>query len=163
MAADPRARMILIVVGSSLRAEEADRPLAYYLKQQIEQALAALGPPGEAPGVAVVADLRWLHDEFLQPLPTISLGGPGVNFLGQRWVEELPLSLAVDNQYYVQMDPDLEEPRVSLWGMDNAATQVAVSAFLQRFLPRFLERCLTMEDDPPDLEDEEDDEDEEEG
>jgi hypothetical protein len=161
MAADSRARMILIVVGSSLRAEEADRPLAYYLKQQIELALAALDSPAEdeRPGVAVVADLRWLHDEVLQPLPTISLGGPGVNFLSQRWVEELPLSLAVDNQYYVQMDPDLEEPRVSLWGMDNATTQVAVSAFLQRFLPRFLERCLSIEvdDETTELEEDEDD------
>ena len=160
MAADSRARTILIVVGSSLRAEEADRPLAYYLKQQIEQAIEALDPPAEdkRPGVAVVADLRWLHDEVLQPLPTISLGGPGVNFLSQRWVEELPLSLAVDNQYYVQMDPDLEEPRVSLWGMDNSTTQVAESAFLQRFLPRFLERCLSIEVDDETTELEEDEE-----
>jgi hypothetical protein len=162
MAADPRARIILIVVGSSLRAEEVDRPLAYYLKQQIEQALGTLAAADaeSRPAVTVVADLRWLHDEVLQPLPTISLGGPGVNFLSQRWVEELPLSLAVDNQYYVQMDPDLEEPRVSLWGMDNSTTQIAVSAFLQRFLPRFLERCLSMELEPPDRDDEDEDDEE---
>jgi hypothetical protein len=28
--------------------------------------------------------------------------------------------------------------------MDNATTQIAVSVFLDRFLPRFLERCATV-------------------
>ena len=32
------------------------------------------------------------------------------------------------------MDPDLSEPRVSIWGMDNPTTQIAVSVFLDRFL-----------------------------
>jgi hypothetical protein len=41
------------------------------------------------------------------------------------------------------MDPDLTEIRASIWGMDNATTQIAVSVFLDRFLPRFLERCAT--------------------
>ena len=36
MAAPTPARLVLIVTGSTLRAEEVDRPLAYYLKQQIE-------------------------------------------------------------------------------------------------------------------------------
>ena len=153
------ARPILIVTGSSLRAEEADRPLAYYLKQEIER-IAEARDAGEF-DVVVVADLRWLHDEPLQRLPTISLGGPGVNALAHRWLEELPVSLAVDEQYYIQMDPDLEEPHVSIWGMDNPLTQVAVSAFLRRFAPRFLEHCATAEidvegldaDDDPDLDD----------
>ena len=30
---------------------------------------------------------------------------------------------------------------MSIWGMDNATTQIAVGVFLDRFLPRFLERC----------------------
>ena len=38
------------------------------------------------------------------------------------------------------MDPDLVEMR-SIWGMDNVATQIAVSVFLDRFLPRFLDYC----------------------
>jgi hypothetical protein len=156
MADQPRAGLVLIVVGTSLRAEEADRPLAYYLKQQVEEALEADEATAGRLSVAVVADLRWLHDEALQEFPTISLGGPGVNFLSQRWVEELPLSLAVDNQFYVQMDPELDEPKVSLWGMDNATTQVAVSAFVQRFLPRFLERSVALLDEAPDIDDEDD-------
>jgi hypothetical protein len=151
MADDSAARLLLIVCGSTLRAEEVDRPLAYYLKQKIEEQLAAAGDPSEMPvEVRVVADFRWIHDEPLQALPTISVGGPGVNALAHRWLEEIPVTLAVDEQYYVQMDPDLDEPRVSVWGMDNAATQIAVSVFVDRFLPRFLEHCVT---DPTDLDD----------
>lgn len=159
MADDVNARLILIVTGSSLRAEEADRPLAYYLKQQIEKAVAQReGKPFQ---IVVVADFRWIHEEAFQRLPTISLGGPGVNALAHRWLEELPISLAVDEQYYIQMDPDPEaEPRASLWGMDNANTQVAVSAFLQRYLPHFLEHCADAELGIDDLEDEDDEDDE---
>lgn len=161
---DPaRARWILIAVGSSLRAEEADRPLAYFLRQQVEEALARL--EGEAAVLAqgfrvgIVADFRWLHDEPLQRWPTISIGGPGVNALAHRWLEDLPLSLAVDDQYYIQMDPDLDEAHVSVWGMDNASTQIAVSAFLQRFFPRFLEHCLHHTPVPDETDDDEETED----
>jgi hypothetical protein len=49
--------------------------------------------------------------------------------------------------------------------MDNATTQIAVSVFIDRFLPPFLERCATAEArlNPPegepgaDLDDEDDD------
>ena len=51
------------------------------------------------------------------------------------------------------MDPDLDEPRVSVWGMDNATTQIAVSVFIDRFLPRFLEHCATTPMRPIDLDD----------
>jgi hypothetical protein len=141
MAHQTRVRL-LIVTGSSLRAEEADRPLAYYLKQQIEQLQSqAEGGPDTRLETRVVADFRWLNEDSWQQLPTISLGGPGVNALAHRWLEEVPLSLAIDGQYYVQMDPDLSDLRVSIWGMDNSSTQIAVSAFVQRFLPQFLDHC----------------------
>ena len=148
MAKGPPRRVLLIVTGSSLRAEEMDRPLGYYLKQRIEQSLSegvADGRDGlEGYVVRVVADIRWIHDEPLQGLPTISLGGPGVNVLAERWLEEVPVSLAFNERYFIQMDPDLAEPHVSIWGMDNATTQIAVSVFVDRFLPRFLERCATL-------------------
>jgi hypothetical protein len=131
--------LILIVTGSSLRAEEVDRPLGYYLQRQVELFLAESHADSFA--LRVISDLRWMHDESLQDLPTISIGGPGVNLLAQRWLEELPLSLAVDDEYFLQMDPDLDILRASIWGMDNSSTQVAVAAFVKRFLPRFLERC----------------------
>ena len=148
MAKGSPLRLLLIVTGSTLRAEEMDRPLGYYLKQRIEQSLSEAITVGTASLedylVRLVADFRWIHDEPLQSLPTISLGGPGVNALAHRWLEEVPVSLAYSERYFIQMDPDLAEPRVSIWGMDNATTQIAVSVFVDRFLPRFLERCATV-------------------
>ncbi len=139
------SRWLLIVTGSTLRAEEMDRPLAYYFKQRIEKMIRETLDKGqsglEGYVVRVVADFRWIHDDPLQILPTISLGGPGVNALSHRWLEEVPVSLAYGERYFIQMDPDLAEPRASIWGMDNATTQIAVSVFLDRFLERFLERC----------------------
>jgi hypothetical protein len=157
MAKGSPIRLLLIVTGSTLRAEEMDRPLGYYLKQRIEHALSEAAASGRRGLddylVRVVADFRWIHDEPLQELPTISLGGPGVNALAHRWLEEVPISLAVDDRYYLQMDPDLDEPRASVWGMDNATTQLAVSVFIDRFLPRFLEHCATTPMRPIDLDD----------
>lgn len=146
MAKGSSVRLLLIVTGSTLRAEELDRPLGYYLKQRIEQSLREVVTDStgslEDYLVRLVADFRWIHDEPLQSLPTISLGGPGVNALAHRWLEEVPVSLAYSERYFIQMDPDLTEPRASIWGMDNATTQIAVSVFVDRFLPRFLERCI---------------------
>jgi hypothetical protein len=152
MAKASPVRLLLIVTGSTLRAEEVDRPLGYYLKQRIERVLAASADQGRSKEghdlsdyqVRVIADFRWMHDEFLQSLPTISLGGPGVNALAHRWLEEVPISLAFNERYFIQMDPDLNEPRASIWGMDNPTTQIAVSIFLDRFLPPFLERCTLV-------------------
>lgn len=154
MAVEPPAKMLLIVTGSTLRAEDVDRPLAYYLKQRIDsgsdESKSASSPSFR---VRVVADFRWIHDEPLQVLPTISIGGPGVNALSLRWLEEVPVSLAVDDQYYIQMDPDLDEPRASIWGMDNATTQIAISVFIERFLPRFLEHSAKGASNLLDLDD----------
>jgi hypothetical protein len=148
MAKDLPIRWLLIVTGSTLRAEEMDRPLGYYLKQRIEDSLSQAVIKGqhslEDYHVRIVADFRWIHDEPLQNLPTISLGGPGVNALSHRWLEEVPVSLAFSERYFIQMDPDLAEPRASIWGMDNASTQIAVSVFVDRFLSRFLDRCATV-------------------
>lgn len=148
MAKELPIRWLLIVTGSTLRAEEMDRPLGYYLKQRIEDSLSqavTMGRQGlDDYLVRIVADFRWIHDEPLQNLPTISLGGPGVNALSHRWLEEVPVSLAFSERYFIQMDPDLAEPRASIWGMDNASTQIAVSVFVDRFLPRFLDRCATV-------------------
>jgi hypothetical protein len=144
MAVDPPARLLLIVTGSTLRAEELDRPLAYYLKQQIERLLHEIGPPLGHLQIRVVADWRGFHDRWLQSMPTISVGGPGVNALAHYWLEAVPVSLAVEDQYYIQMDHDLEESHASVWGINNSTTQIAVSVFLDRFLPRLLEHCASI-------------------
>ena len=154
MAEGASLRLLLIVTGSTLRAEQMDRPLAYYLKRRIEEALEASRDADLADyEVHVVADFRWLHDESLQGMATVSLGGPGVNELAHRWLEEVPVALAVNERYFIQMDPELAEPHASVWGMDNPTTQIAVSVFLDRFLPRFLERCATVPPASLDLDD----------
>ncbi len=150
---DSSSRLLLIVTGSTLRAEESDRPLAYYLQQKVEAASTDLDVSFRT---VVVADFRWMNDDPLQVLPTISLGGPGVNALAHKWFDEVPFSLAVDEQYCIQMDPDLDEPRASIWGMDNATTQIAVSVFVDRFLPRFLEHAATYVPETVDPDDSDD-------
>lgn len=157
MAEGDSLRLLLIVTGSTLRAESMDRPLAYYLKRRIEEALEASTDHDLADyEVHVIADFRWLHDESLQNMATISLGGPGVNELAHRWLEEVPVALAVNERYFIQFDPEPAEARASIWGMDNATTQIAASVFLDRFLPRFLERCATIPPASLDLDDERD-------
>ena len=139
-----------------------DRPLGYYLKQRIEGVLSASGDQSGAKHghdlsdyqVRVIADFRWIHEKFLQGLPTITLGGPGVNALTHQWLEEVPISLAYNERYFIQMDPDNNEPRASVWGMDNPTTQIAVSIFLDRFLSPFLERCALVPATSFDLDDE---------
>jgi hypothetical protein len=152
MADDSPPRLLLIVIGSTLRAEELDRPLGYYLQQQVERISKRLDLPFKP---LVIADIGWMNDDSLQEVPTISIGGPGVNHLARSWFEEVPFSLAVDERYCIQMDPDLAELRASIWGMDNASTQIAVSVFVDRFLPRFLEQA-THAPDPIDLDDTDD-------
>jgi hypothetical protein len=153
MADDSQPRLLMIVTGSVLRAEELDRPLAYYLQQQIELASKRLDLALES---RVVSDLRWLNDEQMQGFPTISVGGPGVNELARIWFEEVPFSLAVDEKYWVQMDPDFADLRASIWGMDNALTQIAVSVFVDRLLKGFLEHAATYTPDPVDPEETDD-------
>jgi hypothetical protein len=51
------------------------------------------------------------------------------------------------------MDPDLDDPRASIWGMNNASTQIAVSVFIERFLLRFLEHCATLAPESDDVDD----------
>jgi hypothetical protein len=140
MPANEWNRLLLIVTGSDLRAEEMDRPLAYYLKQKLEEQLASIPAEdrAEVDGLLVVADFRWLHEDALQRYPTISVGGPGVNALARQWLEEIPITLAVNEQIYVQIDTDAG--RASVWGMDNAETQAAVGVFLERYGRRFLDR-----------------------
>ena len=79
MAKGSPLRLVLIVTGSTLRAEEMDRPLGYYLKQRIEQSLSEAATTGHASLedylVRLVADFRWIHDEPLQSLPTASSSG----------------------------------------------------------------------------------------
>src|SRR4051812_13397272 len=125
MAAGPPARLLLIVTGSTLRAEELYRPLAYCLEQRIEQPTAATAPNPGPFRVRVVADFRWIHEKKLQALPTISIGGPGVNALARDWLEVGPATPPVGQEDYNHNDPRPREGRAPPWGVGKSPTPIA--------------------------------------
>ena len=71
--------LILIVTGSTLRAEQMDRPLAYYIQAQVQE----LSRGEEGYQALVVSDRFYLSHPDLHELPLISVGGPGVNRLAR--------------------------------------------------------------------------------
>ena len=130
----PPEGTIFLVTGSTLRAEEMDRPLAYFIRQRISQI-------DDRP-VYVISDYRYLYENSFKRYPTISIGGPGINALGQKWLEDLPVAMADEGAFYLQLSEDGSEPlRASIWGMDHEATRVAVATFLENYLERFLDVC----------------------
>ena len=128
---------IVLVSGSSLTAEERDRPLAYRLKSEIDRRGA-----GHAyrRGV-VVADLWYQQNRIFQLNPTIAIGGPGANGVSQDFSETLPTVYSLDERVFVQADFEAELKRATLWGVDASCTGAAVEAFMtQGFLDNLLSR-----------------------
>lgn len=127
---------LLIVTGSSLRAEQADRPLAYRLKTCIEERLREQSLDGS---LVVLSDLWYLNAEALQQLPMISVGGPGINAVSAYLYRKLASALVIDDTLMIQMDVELQDLRVSLWGVDHSSTVTAMDIFIERgYLDRFL-------------------------
>ncbi len=116
---------IVLVTGSSITAEERDRPLAYLLKTEID-----LRGAGHAYRRAVVvADLWYLENRIFHLNPTIAIGGPGVNGVSEEFSSLLPTVYSRDEQVFVQADFDAEVKRATLWGVNAAATASAVEIF----------------------------------
>lgn len=155
--------MVLIVVGAHLRAEVADRPIAYWLRDRVlawldarfagDPAVAAAAAdvedadpgqprPGHPCRVIVCSDVWYLNDASLRVWPTVSIGGPGVNALSAYLADKLPGLLVVDDVLMVQMDPELSEPTASVWGVDHAATVNAAEAFAERYLDAFMSAAV---------------------
>ena len=138
---DLTERGLLIVTGSSLRAEQADRPLAYKLKDTIENQLCN---HGDRHRVVVLSDLWYLNAELLQQIPTISVGGPSVNALSAHLLRRLPSVLAIDNTLIIQMDLQLRDLRATVWGDHLELTADAIDIFVHRgYLERFIEAVVT--------------------
>jgi|GEM_PF-930995 len=91
-------QQVLIVVGAHLRAEIADRPLAYQLADAIRlwrsDHAAWLNINLEP---VVLTDLWYLNNEELQAKPTISLGGPGVNALSNAFSKTMETTVQEDD------------------------------------------------------------------
>jgi hypothetical protein len=132
-------KLILIVTGSTVRAEDKDRPLANRLARAIRRRL----PPGSAWKVVVISDLYYLNNDDLHDCPMISVGGPGVNHCSQVLYRELPAVLAVEHVLLIQMDVGLEDLRICLWGMDHDTTVEALQTFVRKgYLDRYLAGVL---------------------
>jgi hypothetical protein len=131
---------VFVVTGASLRAESMDRPLAYRVKAAIDEHIDDDGLDDWE--CVVISDVWYLNHDRFAGLPTISIGGPGVNALSAYLYERLPSTLAIDNVLIIQMDLTFEDKRCAVWGMDNEATVEAVDTFLEKgYLDRFL-GCL---------------------
>jgi hypothetical protein len=136
---EPPSGLILIVTGSTLRAEHMDRPLAYFLQTQIDQ---LAGGNKDRLGL-VISDRYYLSHLDLHTLPLISVGGPGVNRLARKLLKKLDPVLAVQGKFFIQMDAGGNDLRASVWGLDNPQTKIAVATFAERYLPRFTSTCWT--------------------
>ncbi len=139
------ANLLLIVVGAHLRAETADRPLAYRLRQCIEQWIQRHGSQLASPIVPIVCcDVWYMNQAALQRRPTISLGGPGVNALSGFYAAKLNPAVVRDNQMLIQLDPEFVDLRVCVWGMDHPLTVTALDHFTDKYLPAYLRAVATQ-------------------
>ncbi|HEX7337967.1 MAG TPA: hypothetical protein VF252_12240 [Gemmatimonadales bacterium] len=128
---------VVLVTGSSLTAEERDRPLAYRLKAEVDQR----GAGHAYRRAVVVADHWYLENQIFHLNPTITIGGPGANEAAHEFTELLPTVYTHEDRVFVQADFEGEMKRASLWGVDSLHTGAAVEAFISRgFLDDLLSR-----------------------
>ena len=116
---------VVLVTGSSLTAEERDRPLAYLLKSEIDRR-------GEGHAYrrgVVVADLWYLDNRMFHLNPTIAIGGPGANAVAEEFSGVLPTAYSSEDRVFVQADLEGDPKRAALWGADAGATAQAVEVF----------------------------------
>lgn len=136
------SRLLLIVTGAHLRAEAADRPIAYRLRDAALRRLESR-PADERMGVLVCSDIWYLNNDELRACPTVSVGAPGVNALTAYLADKLPSAFTVAGVLSVQMDTDFVDLLACCWGQDAAATAAAADAFSERYLGHFLDRALS--------------------
>ena len=160
-----QSNAVLIVVGSHLRAEEGDRPLAYLLKRRIvawrKQHATQLNVPLTP---IVCTDLWYLNHETLQQRPTVCIGGPGVNAYAALSIQQVnaaedeldpmgraelgetgePLSDGPQPKVTIMIDPDFTHLRVGIWGTDHELTAKGVELFCDRYLDGYLRACVNQ-------------------
>ncbi len=117
---------VVLVSGSSVTAEERDRPLAYLLKTEIDRR----GAGHAYRRAVVVADLWYLENRIFHLNPTIAIGGPGANGVAREFSALLPTVYNRDEEVFVQADFEGELRRAVLWGVNAAATAAAVDVFI---------------------------------
>ncbi len=127
---------ILIVTGSNLKAEQADRPLAYMLANCMHEKLKQAGSCSK---VTVISDLWYLNSEPLKELPTITIGSPNINAVTAFFSRRLENVLVIDNMLSIQMDLTCQDLRVALWGNDLKHTKESIFLFKEKgYLDKFV-------------------------
>ena len=121
---DPE-KTIILVTGSNIVAEDRDRPLAYFLKTEIDKR----GDDEALRGI-VVSDLLYLFSDKLQSCATIVVGGPKVNILAQMLYRDLPLVITVEQAMFIHMDRTGRRNHVLIYGWDYETTHQAVRLFV---------------------------------
>ena len=162
------ANAVMLVVGSHLRAEEGDRPLAYALRRRIEAWRREHEEQLSVPLTPIVCtDLWYLNHETLQKRPTICIGGPAVNAyaaISLQQVEGQPedtasldtppdevISASIpgsgeggEPKVTIMIDPGFTHLRVGVWGTHRDLTAKGVELFCDRYLDDYLRACVTQ-------------------
>lgn len=138
---DLDAPLAVVVVGADPHAEVFDRPIARLLIDSINAwAGDRLGPSGRAlPASYCISDLWYLNNSHLRMRPTISIGSPEVNAMSALIIGRVPPVFAVQDQYAVHSEPELEQLVACCWGTDGPRTLAAVEYFTRRNLHDFLD------------------------
>lgn len=119
-----------------------DRPLAYALREEMITRLENRFPDGAPLEVVVCSDVWRLNDESLKSVPTVSVGGPGVNALTAYMGDKLPSVFVIEDRLIVQADLEWDDLVVCCWGLDHPLTVQAVDAFIDRYLDDYLDAVL---------------------
>lgn len=144
-ASDDTASLLLIVVGAHLRAEMADRPLAYRLCERVRAWMEKFGATIQPPVMPLVcSDIWYINDQDLQSRPTISIGGPGVNALSAYYHDKLATAMARDEEYLIQLDAEFVDLRASIWGRNHQTTVEALDYFVAHYLDGYLRAVATQ-------------------
>jgi hypothetical protein len=117
---------VVVVTGSTSTAMERDRPLALWLRDEIDRR----GEGHTYRRAVVTDDEAYFRSDALQRQPTIAIGGPGVNAVTQHFYPMLATVYAEEERVWVQASFETEQKRAGLWGVDSAATSAAVDAFV---------------------------------
>jgi len=135
---------IIIVTGGGISAEERDRPLAYWLKNEVDRRGA--GHPFRR--AVVVSDAWYVDNRVFHLNPAVMIGGPGVNLGSRELAERLPIVVEEGERAFVQSGDVNEMPKVCLWGMDASGTARAVRLFVEReLLSGLLDRVWRLRPD----------------
>lgn len=139
------SNLLLIVVGAHLRAEAADRPLAYMLRDRIRLWLDEHRDSLNVPIDPVVcSDIWYVNHEALHSRPTISIGGRGVNALSAYYAQKLEPALLAEHKMIIQLDPEFVHLRVAVWGVNHQLTVRALEVFIEKYLDQYLRAVATQ-------------------